>query len=112
MKKKQSITLKAQASKADGKTDEIELIAQGELTLANAKKIKDFFSSNLAKGKHFSVNVSNVDNIDLGFIQILQRFCWDAQQESSKVTLSVSLAEDHKLLLTRAGFGSLITLNN
>ncbi|MFA5648394.1 MAG: hypothetical protein WC951_08790 [Bacteroidales bacterium] len=112
MTQKQSIMLKAQASKIEGKTDEIELLTQGDLTLVNAKKIKDFFITNLAKGKHYNVYISNVDNIDLGFIQILQRFCWDAQQESSKVTLSVSLAEDHKLLLTRAGFGSLITLNN
>ena len=110
MTKKQSITLKAQASKE--KSDEVELIAQGDLTLINVKKIKDFFIGNLAKGKHFNVIVSNVDNIDLGFIQILQRFYWDAQHESSKVTLSISLTEDHKLLLTRAGFGPLITFKN
>lgn len=112
MAKKQSFTLKAQPSKVKGRTNEIELIAQGDLTLTNAKKIKDFFISNLTKGKLFNVKVSNVDSIDLGFIQILQRFYWDAQQENSKVTVSISLAEDHRLLLVRAGFESLITLNN
>ncbi|MDD4672325.1 MAG: STAS domain-containing protein [Bacteroidales bacterium] len=112
MAKKQNITLKAKPSKVKGKSHEIELIAQGELTLTNAKKMKDFFINNLASGKHFNVRVSNVDSIDLGFIQILQRFYWDAQQENSKVTVSISLAEDHRVLLVRAGFESLITLNN
>ena len=112
MTNNQSITLKAQPSKVKGKSDEMNLILKGDLTLMNAIKIKDFFISNLSKGKNFDVQVSDVENIDLGFIQILQRFYWDAQQESSKITLSVSLAEDQKLLITRAGFGRLITQNN
>jgi ABC-type transporter Mla MlaB component len=109
MAKSQSITLKAQASKAKGKTDEVVLLMQGELTLDNATQVKEFFLSTLPKGKQFNVKVSNVDNIDLGFLQLLKRFCWDSQQEQKAVEISMNIADDQAHLLSRAGFGSLIT---
>ncbi|MDX9768870.1 MAG: hypothetical protein RBT19_00795 [Tenuifilaceae bacterium] len=112
MAKSQSITLKAQASKAKGKSDELVLQMQGELTLDNATKVKEFLLSNMPKGKTFNVKISNVDNIDLGFLQLLKRFCWDAQQEQKGVDITMNISEDQKMLLIRSGFESIITLTN
>ncbi|MDX9847620.1 MAG: STAS domain-containing protein [Tenuifilaceae bacterium] len=110
MAKAQNITLKAQASK--GNPEEMVVTIQGELTLDNAQKIKDFLLATLAKGSKFLVKISNVDSIDLGFIQLLQRFKWDAQQVQKDVELSAKLTDDQSQLLTRAGFASIITLKN
>jgi ABC-type transporter Mla MlaB component len=112
MAKSQSITLKAQASKAKGKTDEVVLLMQGDLTLDNAPKVKEFFLNSMSKGKAFNVRISNVDNIDLGFLQLLKRFCWDAQHEQKAVDIAMNISDDQKLLLTRSGFGSVITLTS
>ena len=110
MAKTQTVTLKALSSKE--KPEVTVLTIQGELTLDNADKIKDFFLGALAKGSKYLVKVSSVDSIDLGFIQLLQRFKWDAQQARKDVEISMELSDEHTQLLGRAGFSNLITLKN
>jgi ABC-type transporter Mla MlaB component len=112
MAKTQNITLKSQPSKGKGKNDEIILIIQGELTVDNSRRIKDFFLNALKEGKKYLVKVNNVDNIDLGFIQLLQRFQWDAMHVKKEVEVSISVSEEFQTLLSRAGFNSIMTLKN
>lgn len=109
MAKSQSITLKTQASKAKGKTDEITLVMQGELTLDNAAKVKDFFMASMPKGSQFHVKINQVENIDLGVLQLLKRFTWDAQEQQKKVSISMALTDDQKQLLSRSGFSAFIS---
>lgn len=110
MTKAQTVTLKALPSKE--KPDETVLTIQGELTLDNADKIKDFLLGALVKGSKYLVKVSNVDSLDLSFIQLIQRFKWDVQQARKDVDITMTLSDDHTQLLSRAGFNNLITQKN
>jgi MFS superfamily sulfate permease-like transporter len=113
MAKNQNITLKAQPAKGKGKVDkEVVLIIQGDLTLDNVSKLRDFLLENLERYERFVVKVSNAENFDLGALQVLKRFLWDAQLNKKEVEFSIKLLEEHKVLLSRAGFDSFISQTN
>lgn len=113
MAKAQKITLKAQQQKGKGKTEkDVELLIQGELTIHNSVKFKDFLLDNLKKFDHFVLKVNNVDNIDLGAVQLIQRFYWDAQEEKKTVEFIIDLPEEHRVLLERSGLSNFLTLTN
>ena len=112
MATKEKISIKSQPDKEKGKPEGgVVLTLQGEITLDYAPKIKDFFSDNLKKYQHFTLRVSNVDSIDLGAVQLMQRFIWDAQAENKKVDLSLNLSPDIKILLERSVFNSFLALS-
>ena len=102
MAQAQKIKLKAQPVK--GKSNDVALTIQGELTLDNAVKLKDFLVENLDKYTKFNVKLNSVDSIDLGAMQLLQRFIWDAKSEKKEVVFEVKISEDHRILLEKSGF--------
>lgn len=112
MAKSQKISLKAQPSKDKGKEKEVALVIQGELTIDEATDLKDFLLQNLTKFDHFNIKVNNVQSIDLGAVQLLQRFIWDIQHGQKSYKFELKLSDDQRLLLERAGFKSFLTLMN
>lgn len=112
MAKSTKISLKAQPSKEKGKEKEVALVIQGELTLDGAYDLKEFLLQHLSKYNHFNIKINNVQNIDLGAVQLIQRFLWDIQQEQKSFKIELKLSDDQRLLLERAGFKSFLTLMN
>jgi ABC-type transporter Mla MlaB component len=109
MAKAQKITLKAQPIKGKSKSeDEIALIIQGELTIDHAQKLKDFLLDKLEKYNHFALLVSEVENIDLGAVQIIQRFVWDVKELKKSIDLTIDLPQDFLHLLNKTGLNSFI----
>jgi len=105
MAKNQKFTFKVQQPKGKGKEQSpVQLILQGDLSIDNAVDVKKQLQENLKKHKSFNVKVSNVDSLDLTFIQLLQRFVWDAQLQDKTVDVSFSLPDDITMLLKNAGF--------
>lgn len=105
MAKNQKFTFKVQPPKGKGSDQApAQLILQGDLTIDTATDVKKQLLENLKKYKVFRVKVSNVDSLDLTFIQLLQRFIWDAQQQNKQVEVAFNLPDDIKLLLEHAGF--------
>jgi len=110
MAKAQKITLKAQPQKGEGKKEkEVELLIQGELTIENSSKIRDFLLDNLNQFNHFILTVNNVESIDLGAVQLLQRFIWDAQEAKKTVEFNFQLADENRILLERSGLNALLS---
>ncbi|MFO8021173.1 MAG: STAS domain-containing protein [Perlabentimonas sp.] len=112
MAKSQKITLKAQPvkGKAKGKK-EVVLIIQGELTLDSCQQMKDFLVENLKKYNHFVVKINSVESIDLGAVQILQRFMWDVQAESKTSEFDIKIPEDFRILLENSGLTAFLALS-
>lgn len=105
MAKNQKFTFKIQQPKGKGKEQgPVQLILQGDLSIETAADVKKQLLENLKKHKSFSIKVSSVDTLDLTFIQLLQRFVWDAQLQNKPVDVSFSLPNDIKLLIENAGF--------
>lgn len=110
MAKAQKINLKVTPQKGAGKKDkEVDLLIQGELTIANSPKLRDFFIENLSKYNHFNVKVSQVESIDLSTIQLLQRFIWDAQELKKTVDILFELSTEDKTLIERSGLNAIVT---
>jgi anti-anti-sigma regulatory factor len=112
MTNKASITLKALPVKGKGKSDkEVVLILQGDLNIENSHNVRDFLLDNLKKYEGFTLKVNEVVSIDLGIIQLIQRFIWDAQAENKNSTIELSLSQEQKKLLEKSGFNSLLALS-
>ena len=113
MAKQPKINLKAQPSKGKGKSEkEVTLIIQGELTLDNSEQLKNFLLENLDKYNHFVLKVNGVESIDLGAIQLIQRFIWDIKQQNKSFEAEIKIPEDYKLLFARAGLNSFLSMVN
>lgn len=110
MAKAQKITLKATPHKGAGKKDkEVDLLIQGELTIVNSTKLKDFLIDSIGKYNHLNVKVSQAESIDLTAIQLFQRFIWDAQEAKKSVDFTFELSDEDKILIERSGLNSIIT---
>lgn len=110
MSKNLKVNLKSQPMKGKGaKEGSVLLTMQGELIIDNAATVKKFLVDSIDKYSSFKVAVSNVDNIDLSFIQLLQRFIWDLGDKGKTVDLDIKLTDEFTALLQRAGFQSFIS---
>lgn len=89
----------------------VTITLSGNLTLDEAETIKLMLKQNLEKYQKFLIKLQNVENIDLGMIQLLYSFRWTAERKSKSVSFSFSLLDEHKLLLEHAGFSELINDN-
>jgi anti-anti-sigma regulatory factor len=112
MAKNEPVQLKAQLEKGKGKIEGAVLLTlQGELTIDNAAAVRKYLLDSLAKHKKFTVRISNVENIDLTIIQLLQRFAWDAKELGKEVDFDFKLNEEFHSLIQRAGFNTFLALN-
>jgi len=82
-----------------------------DLSLNEVSAIKLLMVQNLDKYPIFHVVLKNVENIDLGMVQVLYSFKWTAERKSKKVYFDFSLTHEQKLLLEHAGFSELVNNN-
>jgi anti-anti-sigma regulatory factor len=111
MANKMTITLKAIPEK--GRNDKVVvLVIQGELSLDNSSKVRDFLIDNLNKYEDFTIKISDVSSIDLSILQLLQRFIWDADTVKKNIKLELNLTPELELFLEKSGFKPFIALSN
>jgi len=89
-------------------TNLVTITLSGNLTLDSINTIKLMLMQNLDKYQGFKLKLEDIENIDLGIIQLLYSFKLSAEQKSKSISLEFSLLEDHKQLLEHAGFAVLI----
>jgi hypothetical protein len=107
MEKNKKTSFKVTSSVNDGiKSATIHL--SKNLTLEETEDVKLLMIQNLDKYQSFSVVLGDVENIDLGMIQLFYSFKWTAERKSKKVFFDISLNEDNTLLLEHAGFSELL----
>jgi ABC-type transporter Mla MlaB component len=83
----------------------------GNLSYDELPEIKLLMMQNLDKYQLFQVTLQDVENIDLGLIQLLYSFRWTVERKSKKVTFNLSLPDEHKTLLEHTGFLELLNIN-
>jgi hypothetical protein len=79
-----------------------------DLSLDELSGIKLLMVQNLDKYPVFHVVLQNVENIDLGMVQLLYSFKWTAERKSKKVSFNFNLSDEHNQLLEHAGFSELV----
>lgn len=107
MEKAQKVPYKVTSSTVNGSKKAIIDLTEN-LTLDEVAAIKLLMLQNFDKYQSFEVNLSEVENIDLGVVQLLYSFKWTAERKSKTVQFNISLADEHKMLLERSGFAELV----
>jgi len=97
--------------KNEGGVKSATISLSGNLSLDEVENIKQILLENLDKFQKFHLKIEDVENIDLGIIQLLYSFKWTVEKKSKSVTFEFSLPEDHQQLLEHAGFSDLINSN-
>lgn len=83
--------------------DGSKLTLSGDLSLNSIKGIKADLSAYLNKHNTLKVLVKNADNIDLGFIQLIQSFAWTNLKSNNQVDIEFALNPDQQKLLSNSG---------
>ncbi len=110
MEKEQKVPNKVTSTSENGVKKAI-IHLSGNLTLDEVSAVKLLMLQNFDKYQNFEIKISDVENIDLGIVQLLYSFKWTAERKSKTVQFKISLAEEHMMLLGRSGFSELVTNN-
>lgn len=110
MEKAQKVPYRVTSSTDEGAKKAIIHLSEN-LTLDEVAAIKLLMLQNFDKYQSFEIKLSNVENIDLGIVQLLYSFKWTAERKSKAVKFNISLADEHKMLLERSGFTELVNNN-
>jgi anti-anti-sigma regulatory factor len=106
----ESYTFKKLENK-DGQIKGLEI--GGLLVLENANDLKrDFLSTSRIMDKQLKINISDVSDIDLSFIQLLLAFITEMGERHVTYSLKWNLDDDQKTLLENVGLSSELFINN
>ena len=89
----------------------VTISLSGNLSLDEVDNIKLLLTENLDKFQRFHIKVFDVENIDLGLIQLFYSFKWTVEKKSKTVSFEFDLPEENKKLLENAGFSSIVNSN-
>jgi ABC-type transporter Mla MlaB component len=87
---------------------EIAIVFSGQLTISSIKKMTESIKANIDNPEKVLINVKDVENLDLTFIQLIQSIKNSGKKNGYEVSVSMKLPEDLSSLLINAGFGNLL----
>ena len=90
---------------------QVTIAISGNLSLDSVDSVKLMLIKNLNQFQVFNFKVIDVENIDLGIVQLLYSFKASAERKSKSISFEFFLKEDHKQLLEHAGFTELVNGN-
>lgn len=95
----------------DGQITGLEI--GGLLVLENANDLKrDFLNASRIMGKQLKINISDVSDIDLSFIQLLLAFITEMDEKHVTFSVKWNLDDDQKTLLENVGLSTDLFINN
>jgi ABC-type transporter Mla MlaB component len=109
MEKIKKIPYEVTASTEDGKK-KATIVLTGALTLDEMPSIKYLMIQNLDKYQSFNIIIKDVENIDMGALQLLYSFKWTVERKSKGVLFNLSLSDEHVTLLEHSGFADLLNI--
>lgn len=80
----------------------------GNLTISNSKKIQQSLIEAFKPLKNISIEINEVENIDLSFIQLIYTLSVESKNFGKNINITSKLNEDLRLLIENAGFSELI----
>ncbi|OFX23556.1 MAG: hypothetical protein A2041_15025 [Bacteroidetes bacterium GWA2_31_9b] len=101
------IKINPSKSKKDNK---VEIILENELTIYSIESMQDQILNTLEKHKSISINIQNVSNIDLSFIQFLYSLKITANEQSKQVELFANLTKEIQVLFSSSGISNFFNI--
>jgi anti-anti-sigma regulatory factor len=85
----------------------------GSLVVENAQNIKQELTGILKQlNDSVQIEINEVDNIDLSFIQLMISFTLQLNEKGIKFKLNWNLDEDHRLLFENVGLSNELFMND
>lgn len=95
----------AKLKMSDGKTKGSGvLLLQGNLSLDNVEQVAHFFREAVEKYKRLSVELKEVSEIDLGFLQLLWSLENEMHEKGESLEVKMMLPHELEQLLRNTGF--------
>lgn len=99
--KQENISINPSKKKGD---KSVKIILQKELTIFTIEELKTKIVDVLKKYDEIQIQISNVENIDLSFLQLIDSLKKSAHKKNKKVEMNVELPENLEELMSNAGF--------
>lgn len=90
---------------------ELDITMSGQLTISNITKIVAEMKVLLKNASKVTINVKEVENMDLTFVQLLFAIKNSGRMENYKTNINMDLSEELTLLISNAGFQKAFNLN-
>jgi anti-anti-sigma regulatory factor len=81
-----------------------KMIIEKELTIYTVLEIKEHFMEAINEFKEIDIQIRDVENLDLSFIQLIESLRKTAEEYEKKITISAALSDETKTLVDNAGF--------
>ena len=79
-----------------------------ELTIYTVLEIKEHFMEALNEFEEIEIQIKNVENLDLSFIQLIESLRKTAEEYDKQISISAELSDETHTLVYNAGFDPLL----
>lgn len=89
--------------KTENIDDKTIVTFSGDLSIQNIEKIKQELINIIVDYPNININLDDVSDIDVSFVQLLYAFRQEKQQQNKEIAIEVNLNEELRCLLSKAG---------
>lgn len=86
------------------KEEQVSIRLEGDLTIRNMEALKEKLAPLTEQAEKLSMEVRNVESMDLSFIQLIQSLSQSMTANGKGLSVSLSLQKEVKELLEKTGF--------
>ncbi|HKL38524.1 MAG TPA: STAS domain-containing protein [Bacteroidales bacterium] len=90
------------------KENKARMVVEKELTIYTVLEIKENFLDAINQYNELDVQIKNVENIDLSFIQLIESLRKTAEEYDKKISISAELVDETQTLVDNAGFDPIL----
>lgn len=105
MKASKHVTITPFGEKSENKA---RMVVEKELTIYTVLEIKENFTEAIRRFNELDIQIRNVENIDLSFIQLIESLRKTAEEYEKKIFISAELMNETKTLVDNAGFDPIL----
>ena len=84
----------------------------GNLTISNSEKIQQSLIEIFKTSKNISIEINEVENIDLSFVQLIYSLSMKSKIFGKNIKITSKFNKDLRLLIENAGFSELLNSQN
>ncbi|HKL38118.1 MAG TPA: STAS domain-containing protein [Bacteroidales bacterium] len=105
MKASKHVTITPYGKKSENKA---QMVVEKELTIYTVLEIKENFLEAIQQFDELAIQIKNVENIDLSFIQLIESLRKTAEEYDKQISISAELMDETRSLVDNAGFDPIL----
>ncbi len=85
---------------------------EGDVSLVHIEEIKNKLTNEIMKPNDVTIELQNIENIDLSTVQLLYAIKKIKDKQEKKIILNINVSDEIQLLLKRSGCGEIFEWKN